>query len=193
MTHILKLDVSGLPISLIGWDCAAHLMVTGKVIWSMGERALTLHGGYNRQGERSILELPAIISVKDRSNIWRQTVPQRAYRHVIYARDEGLCMYCGDSVRYRDFEVDHIIPKSRGGPDSYQNLCCSCSACNDRKRDRTPDEAGLKLLAVPYVPNPAARLILSGRAVITDQMDYLQEYANLRISLKQKRDCAHHD
>jgi 5-methylcytosine-specific restriction endonuclease McrA len=76
--------------------------------------------------------------------------------------------------------MDHIIPKSRGGPDTYQNLCCSCATCNDRKKNRTPDESGMKLLAVPYVPNPAARLILSGRAIIADQMDYLKSYANLR-------------
>ncbi|WP_165787003.1 HNH endonuclease [Pseudohalioglobus lutimaris] len=179
-TLILKLDVSGLPISFVGWHTAARLLTSEKVIWSMGDTAITLRGGTNRDGERSMLHLPAIISVSDRSNIWNQENPRRAYRRVIFQRDEGLCMYCGTSVPFRHFQMDHIIPKSRGGPDTYQNLCCSCGVCNDRKKNRTPDEAGMKLLAVPYVPNPAARLILSGRAIIADQMDYLKGYANLR-------------
>ncbi|WP_321529010.1 HNH endonuclease [Sedimenticola selenatireducens] len=183
-THILKLDVSGLPISLIKWDTAAHLIAKGKVIWFMGETAITLHGGHNHHGEQSILEVPSIISVKDRSNIWNQKHPRRASRYVIYARDEGLCMYCGDLVSPNTFEIDHILPKSRGGADTYQNLCCACGSCNLRKRDRTPEEAGMQLLAVPYVPNPATRLILSGRAVIANQMDYLREFANLRHSIK---------
>jgi len=186
-THILKLNASGLPICMIDHSSAVNLLIREKVIWSMGEVAVTLRGGVCRDdGEVSILEVPSIISVRDRSDIWNPLQPMRAARQVIYGRDEGLCMYCGDPVGTRGFELDHIIPKSRGGPDTYTNLVCSCRVCNGRKGDKTLDEAGMKLLAVPYTPNPAARLILSGRAVIADQMEYLRGYANLRRSLGAK-------
>jgi len=185
--HILKLNASGLPICLIDQASAVNLLMRGKIIWSIGGIAVTLHGGMSRkEGEVSVLRVPSIISVRDRSDIWNSTQPMRAARQVIYGRDEGLCMYCGDPVGARGFELDHIVPKSRGGPDTYTNLVCSCRGCNARKGDKTLEEAGMKLLAVPYTPNPAARLILSGRAVIADQMEYLKGYANLRRSLSHK-------
>ena len=183
--HILKLDVSGLPISFVTWEAAAHLMANSKVVWSMGDTAMILRGGINRDGIQSILELPPIISVKDKSQSWApRNSENQACRKVIYARDEGICMYCGEFVTHRNATLDHIYPKSRGGEDTYQNLCLSCCDCNTRKANKTPEEAGMSLLAVPYAPNPAAKLILSGRAVMVDQMDYLIKYANLRSSLK---------
>lgn len=49
--------------------------------------------------------------------------------------------------------MDHIIPRARGGKDDWENLVCACIGCNNKKGDRTPSEAGLKLLIRPYTPN----------------------------------------
>jgi 5-methylcytosine-specific restriction endonuclease McrA len=63
-------------------------------------------------------------------------------------RDGGLCGYCGG----RGGTVDHILPQSRGGLSTWENTVLACGPCNNRKRDRTPDEAGMRLLVEPRIP-----------------------------------------
>lgn len=180
---VLKVDSAGLPVALISWMAAANLIAQNKVTWSLGDPILRLRGGYNNQGARSVIHVPGILSVKDRSNLWgrwRETSDRmRPVRAVIYNRDGGMCMYCGKKLSYKSLSIDHIIPKSRGGQDTYVNTCNSCLSCNQKKSNKTPEEAGMQLLAVPYCPNPAARLILSRRSIIADQMDYLRAFANI--------------
>ncbi|GAA4639870.1 HNH endonuclease [Actinoallomurus vinaceus] len=63
-------------------------------------------------------------------------------------RDRGLCGYCGG----RGNTVDHILPQSRGGGSTWENTVLACGPCNNRKRDRTPEEAGMRLLIEPRIP-----------------------------------------
>jgi 5-methylcytosine-specific restriction endonuclease McrA len=72
-------------------------------------------------------------------------------RKNILRRDSFRCGYCGRGDL--PLTVDHIIPKARGGQDTWENLICACTVCNNKKGDRTPEEAGLKLLFKPFVPN----------------------------------------
>lgn len=71
-------------------------------------------------------------------------------RENVFKRDNGICAYCGGT---KHLTVDHIIPKSRGGANSWENLITSCFSCNNRKDNRTPQEAGMKLQFKPYKPN----------------------------------------
>ena len=83
---------------------------------------------------------------------------QMPYRRVVLTRrnilkrDGYRCQYCGKTGV--PLTVDHVIPKSRGGEDSWENLVCACIKCNNKKGDRTPEEAGMKLLRKPRKPNP---------------------------------------
>jgi len=72
-------------------------------------------------------------------------------RKNILRRDNYKCAYCGRSDLM--LTVDHIIPKSKGGNDSWENLITACTKCNNIKGDRTPDEANMKLLTRPYKPS----------------------------------------
>lgn len=72
----------------------------------------------------------------------------------VLARDSHECGYCGA----RATTVDHIIPKSKGGPWSWMNLVASCWSCNQHKRDRTPEAAGMILWTQPFVPETAAEI-----------------------------------
>ncbi len=76
----------------------------------------------------------------------------RFSRFNIYARDESTCQYCGAKFRRADLNLDHVIPRSRGGTTNWENVVCSCIACNLRKGGRTPDEAGMRLLKHPSRP-----------------------------------------
>ena len=82
------------------------------------------------------------------------------YRHVpirvqvcsrknIYVRDGHRCQYCGSRFESVALTLDHIVPRSRGGRSEWGNLVAACSKCNHRKADRTPEEAGMRLLRRP--------------------------------------------
>lgn len=79
-------------------------------------------------------------------------VAVRLSRRNLMIRDQYQCQYCGRRPNPRDLNVDHIIPRSRGGLDSWENLVVSCRVCNLRKGRRTPGEAGMSLLSTPHHP-----------------------------------------
>jgi len=72
-------------------------------------------------------------------------------RRNVMRRDDYTCQYCG---KKSDLTIDHIMPKSRGGRDSWENLTTACDRCNVRKGNRTPKEAKMDLLGKPYRPVP---------------------------------------
>ena len=68
-------------------------------------------------------------------------------RHNIFERDHNTCQYCGKVFDRRDLNLDHVIPRDRGGPTTWENIVCSCIKCNTKKANRTPPEAGLHFVA----------------------------------------------
>jgi 5-methylcytosine-specific restriction endonuclease McrA len=73
-------------------------------------------------------------------------------RHNIFERDRNTCQYCGRVSDRTELNLDHVIPRDQGGPTSWENIVCSCIACNTRKANRTPQEAGLHLIRKPKRP-----------------------------------------
>jgi 5-methylcytosine-specific restriction endonuclease McrA len=73
-------------------------------------------------------------------------------RHNVFERDNCTCQYCGQKMDRRDLNLDHIIPRDRGGDTSWENIVCSCISCNSRKGNRTPQDAGMRLLRKPKRP-----------------------------------------
>lgn len=76
----------------------------------------------------------------------------RFSRQNIYLRDGMTCQYCGRRYSRSDLNLDHVIPRSRGGRTTWENVVCSCIPCNVDKGGRTPQEAGMKLLKTPIRP-----------------------------------------
>ena len=73
-------------------------------------------------------------------------------RHNIFERDRNTCQYCGGSFERKDLNLDHVIPRDRGGPTTWENIVCSCVPCNTRKANQTPAEAGMRLIRKPRRP-----------------------------------------
>lgn len=73
-------------------------------------------------------------------------------RHNVFARDKNTCQYCGKKFDRRDLNIDHVVPRQRGGLTQWTNVVCSCVDCNRRKGCRTPEEAGLRLIHKPKKP-----------------------------------------
>lgn len=74
-------------------------------------------------------------------------------RKNIYRRDNNTCQYCGRRLRTEELNLDHVVPLSRGGKNTWENVVCSCITCNMRKGNRTLPEAGMKLIRKPKKPD----------------------------------------
>ena len=174
MHRILKLDETGQPDKWISWEDAVCYHAKNLVYWSSGDNELTLRGGNNRfTGQQSIIRTSSIIAVKGEAK------GKRRFRHPslgnteLFRRDRHLCAYCGNVFPESKLTRDHIVPRSRGGADTWMNVVTACAKCNQHKDDKTLDEAGMQLLYVPYVPTRAEFLILENRAILADQMEFL--------------------
>jgi len=80
-------------------------------------------------------------------------------RRNIYHRDANVCQYCGRKFPSSELSLDHVMPKSRGGGDTWENLVCACTECNARKAAKTPAEARMKLIRVPRALKTPVQLI----------------------------------
>jgi hypothetical protein len=83
-------------------------------------------------------------------------VPRRSLRfsrHNIYARDRHSCQYCGRHLSRQDLNLDHVVPRSRGGRSTWDNVVCCCHRCNRIKGGRTPEGAGMRLARPPFKPH----------------------------------------
>ena len=76
----------------------------------------------------------------------------RFSRFNIYARDHSTCQYCGRKLPRNELNLDHVVPRSKGGGSAWTNVVCCCHVCNFKKGGRTPDEAGMTLLRLPRKP-----------------------------------------
>jgi 5-methylcytosine-specific restriction endonuclease McrA len=133
-----------------------------------------LRGGVQRAtGRQSRIEVHSIVAV-------RGTVPSRAWRQSpaltngkLFARDRHVCAYCGSRLPADELTREHIVPVSRRGRDSWMNCITACRSCNGRKGNRLPEEAGMALMYLPYVPSLHEDMILRGRRILADQMEFL--------------------
>jgi 5-methylcytosine-specific restriction endonuclease McrA len=177
MTHlILRLDVAGTPVTWIDWQDAVCLYTRNLVAWTAGDQVFTFKGGICRAtGRRSRIDVNSIVAVKRSSPFRhaRRMIPPLTNRE-LFLRDAHMCMYCGGQYPETMLTRDHVIPMSRGGRDGWSNVVTSCRSCNTRKGNRSPEEAHMTLLAVPYVPNWAEYLALSNRRILADQMEFLK-------------------
>jgi hypothetical protein len=172
---ILALDVAGQPRRWINYEDSAYYYAKDLVAWSMGEQDVILHGGTSRMtGEQTTMTMNTIIAIRGHINakaIAANRVPLT--NKALFRRDRNMCAYCGHEYGASKLTRDHIKPRSKGGVDRWKNVVASCSPCNKRKNDSTPEQARMQLLFVPYEPNKSEFLILMNKKILADQMDFL--------------------
>jgi 5-methylcytosine-specific restriction endonuclease McrA len=154
--QVLRTDVSGMPLEWIDYRDAVRLYHTEQVAYVCGAPIFSVHGGINSlTGERSIVEVNSIIATIGHQSGYdanRHDYVPPLNNKTLFRRDAKVCMYCGIHFMTRDLTRDHIRPISQGGRDIWQNVVAACRRCNNHKGGRTPDQAGMELLAVPFVP-----------------------------------------
>lgn len=173
---ILSLDKAGNPHKWLTYEQACHYYATGHVVYDFGDTEVVLHGGFQRSGEQSVITIKSIIAVRGAGNAAferSKTVPLRQ-SEMLYRRDHHMCAYCGETFHSKDLTRDHVKPKSRGGDNGWMNLVTACTSCNNRKDSKTPEEARMELLYLPYIPCTYERFILENRNIRGDQMLYLK-------------------
>jgi len=183
-TRVLSLDAGGRILDWISWQDAACLYARRAVAWTLGDPCLTIHGGFHNDGEQSIIELHPIVASRGHCRAGAIDPSPALTNVALFARDRHVCMYCGSHFSRGELTRDHVLPLSRGGKDIWVNVVTACLACNIRKGGRTPQQAGMPLLAVPYKPSWVEHLILSNRNILADQMEFLVHHLpkNRRVS-----------
>jgi 5-methylcytosine-specific restriction endonuclease McrA len=98
--------------------------------------------------QRILIPRIVVLQAYDRMPVGRI----RFSRHNIFARDDHTCQYCRKQLPRRDLNLDHVVPRSKGGKTNWENVVTSCVQCNFAKGGRTPDEAGMRLMRKPKKP-----------------------------------------
>ena len=175
--QVLRTDVAGMPLEWIDYREAVRLYHMDQVAYACGSLLFRLRGGTNaRTGERTVVDVSSIVATVGHSynpgTVRADYVPP-LNNETLFKRDGYLCLYCGLRLPTQQLSRDHIRPFCRGGEDLWTNVVTACRRCNNAKASRTPEEAGMQLLAVPFTPTYAEYIYLKGRRVLADQMEYL--------------------
>ncbi len=161
MNRVLVLNATYQPLNVVSVRRAVVLLLKEKA------EVLEQDGGSLRS-EKMIMPIPAVIRLSHFVKVpFREGIPLT--RRTIFARDDHTCQYCGARAE----SIDHIIPRSRGGTHTWENVVAACRRCNSRKENRLPDEAGLKMMCQPRVPHQNLRIIGAASEVHPSWSNYL--------------------
>jgi 5-methylcytosine-specific restriction endonuclease McrA len=144
MSAVLFLDHAYQPLRIESWERAITDFFLGKVEVIEYSRDRTIKG-VGRE-----LPMPAVVRVL--RHFRRDKLRIRFSRLNVYARDRFTCAYCGHRFASEDLTFDHVVPRSRGGRTSWENIVSCCVPCNGEKSDRTPAEARMTLRWKPKKP-----------------------------------------
>lgn len=172
--QVLRTDVSGMPMEWVNYQDAARLYHGEQVAYTCGEPLYVIHGGINaHSGLRSIIEVHSIVATHGNNRCLHDGYVPPLNNRALFKRDANLCLYCGGRFDRRDLSRDHIKPLSLNGTEEWNNVVTACKRCNNHKAGRTPEQARMQLLAIPFTPTHAEYIYLQGRQVLADQMKFL--------------------
>jgi 5-methylcytosine-specific restriction endonuclease McrA len=149
MRNALVLNASYEPLSVVSARRATCLVLSDKA-------DLVAHDGTAMRSPSITVASPLVIRLRYMVKVpfHRRTALSR---RAVFARDDYRCQYCGEHAD----SIDHVMPRSRGGDHTWENVAAACRPCNLSKRDRTPDEAGMRLARPCRAPRASAWVVVS--------------------------------
>jgi len=178
--QVLRTDAAGMPLDWISYKEAVRCYHAGLVLYSCGRQIYRVRGGLNAlSGNRSVIGVHSIIATPSEAQSKFHHLPSYApplTNKTLFSRDGMICLYCGNEFSRNDLSRDHVRPVSQSGDDNWTNVVTACKRCNNFKAGRTPEQAGMQLLAVPFKPTHAEYVYLRGRRVLADQMEFLKAH-----------------
>jgi len=165
VARVLLLNASFEPLSVVP--------VRRAVVLVLAEKAEVLHPGRGvLRSERRSVPVPSVIRLVQFVRVPHRAVAPLSRRNV-FARDGGRCQYCGRPAE----NLDHVVPRSRGGTHSWENIVASCRACNARKEDRLPHECAMHPRRTPTAPHAHTALVAAAGGLASDWRPYLRDAA----------------
>jgi 5-methylcytosine-specific restriction endonuclease McrA len=166
-THrTLVLSQSYEPINIVSWKQAITLLFLGKA---------EVIEEYDRNIKTTsiVIKIPSVVRLL--AAFRRHKKPVKFSRINIYGRDKYTCQYCGVRHSIGDLTYDHVVPRAQGGKTMWTNIVTCCEDCNRRKANRTPEQAGMRLLKAPVQPtaSPVLVVAVSRESVPDAWRDYL--------------------
>ncbi|MFF5131227.1 HNH endonuclease [Streptomyces syringium] len=159
MRETLVLNASFEPLATVSLRRAVVLVMQDKAVVEQAHPGLRIRASAVEMPVPRVIRLSRYVRVP-----FRRQAPWT--RRGVLVRDRHRCAYCGR----RATTVDHVLPRSRGGADSWLNTVAACAEDNHRKADRTPEQAGMRLLTRPFEPTPSESLLFAlgaeGRAAL---------------------------
>jgi 5-methylcytosine-specific restriction endonuclease McrA len=141
---VLVLNATYEPINVCSVRRATVLLLKEKAV-------LLEHASWELRAEHVTVPRPVVIRLIAYVRIPRDTHRRKITRRAVFARDRWTCQYCGSRS---NLTVDHVVPRSKGGVSSWENIVASCAPCNRRKGDRLLRQADMRLLSQPRTPQP---------------------------------------
>jgi 5-methylcytosine-specific restriction endonuclease McrA len=163
----LVLSTAYEPVARISWQRALTLLFAGKV---------EVLEEYEDKEIRSVtfaMKVPSVIRFLRALRGKRRGI--RFSRENVYTRDNGKCQYCAHKVARPEATYDHVMPRSKGGQTTWENIVIACVPCNQKKGGRTPEQAAMKLLSRPVKPK---KLPESMRITLTWQKGMPEAWRN---------------
>lgn len=146
MKKVLVLNIGFLPTGIITWQDAVTL-------WYKNKAEFISVYGEKIHSPKLEIDKPCIIRLTQKVKFNKSVkISIPLTRRNIWERDDGVCQYCGNKLLLKKMTFDHVTPKAQGGRHTWANVVCCCFRCNNKKDNRTPIEAGMKLLKKPIVP-----------------------------------------
>ena len=163
MPRALLLNASFEPLCVVSSRRAVVLILKDKA-------ELVHRNGAVFRSERRAVPVPSVIRLVHFVRVpFRATAPLS--RRAVFARDGHRCQYCGRGAE----NLDHVVPRSRGGAHAWDNVVASCRTCNARKEDRLPTECGMILRRPPRAPEATTSLIASAGPIDPEWQQYLAQ------------------
>jgi 5-methylcytosine-specific restriction endonuclease McrA len=144
-SRVLVLNASYEPINVCTVRRAAVLILKRRA-------EILEHADWALHAETLTLPRPVVIRLTTYVRIPRDAHKRKITRRAVFARDAWTCQYCGH--RRGNLTVDHVVPRSKGGASSWDNIVACCAPCNRRKGDRLPGQAGMRPRRAPRAPSP---------------------------------------
>lgn len=178
MEHqVLIVDNSYKPVKVICWEDAISNIVSNRfTVLDYSDKYI--HSAHDKWYLPEIIVSPKPLKIRKKVKFDYEA---------INPRDNYTCAYCGESFSTRQMSVDHIIPQSKGGVDSWLNCISACKSCNNRKAGRTPEEAGMKLLFQPIEPKSTFELALYKMRLKDEWLPYMPMVVLNDLKMRKER------
>jgi 5-methylcytosine-specific restriction endonuclease McrA len=164
---VLVLNATYEPINVCSVRRAVVLLLKEKAV--LLERAT-----WDLHAESTTIPRPMVIRLVTYVNVPRDTHKRKITRRAVFARDQWTCQYCGSRS---NLTVDHVIPRSKGGASSWENIVASCAPCNRRKGDHLPHRVNMHPRTPPRTPRPEVFIHVASPTIPAAWRQYLPQAA----------------